>query len=117
MNNTGQIGEDLAGQYLLKNGYTILEQNLKAPFGEIDIIAEKKNCICFIEVKSRKSNQYGLPEEAITSIKKKRIIKVAQLYIKKKNIKNKLFRFDVISIKFDRYLLREIRHITNAFIQ
>ena len=117
MNNTGQIGEDLAGQYLLKNGYTILEQNLKAPFGEIDIIAEKKNCICFIEVKSRKSSKYGLPEEAITPIKKKKIIKVAQFYIKKKQIKNKLFRFDVISIKFDKYFLREIRHITNAFIQ
>lgn len=117
MNNIGQIGEDLAGQYLLRNGYTILEQNLKVPFGEIDIIAEKKNCICFIEVKSRKSNKYGLPEEAITPIKKKKIIKVAQFYIKKKQIKNKLFRFDVISIKFDRYLLREIRHITNAFIK
>lgn len=117
MNNIGQIGEHLASQYLSRIGYNILEQNFKAPFGEIDIIAEKKNCICFIEVKCRKSKKYGLPEEAITSYKKKKIIKVAQFYIKKKQIKNRIFRFDVVSVQFEHYLLKEIKHITSAFIQ
>jgi len=117
MNNLGHIGEDLAIQCLIRKGYQILEQNFKVPFGEIDIIAEKKNCICFVEVKSRKSKKYGLPEEAITPHKKKKIIKVAQFYIKQKQVKNRIFRFDVISVQFDQYILKEIRHITNAFIQ
>jgi putative endonuclease len=117
MNNTGQIGEELAIQYLTKKGYYILDQNFKVPFGEIDIITEKNNCICFVEVKCRKSKKYGLPEEAITSYKKKKIIRVAQYYIKKKHIKNRIIRFDVVSIQFDQHQLKAIRHITNAFIQ
>ncbi len=117
MNNIGQIGEDLASQYLVRKGYNIIEQNFKVPFGEIDIIAEIKNCICFVEVKCRKSKKYGLPEEAITSNKKKKIIRVAQFYIKKKQIKNRILRFDVISIQFDQDLLEEIKHFTAAFIQ
>jgi putative endonuclease len=117
MNNIGEIGEEIAVQYLAKKGYIILEKNLKVNFGEIDIIAEKNNCICFVEVKSRKTMKYGLPEEAITQLKKKRIIKVAQFYIKKKHIRNKLFRFDVISINFEKIISGKIRHIKNAFSQ
>jgi putative endonuclease len=117
MNNIGKIGEEIAVQYLEENGYIILEKNLKFTFGEIDIIAEKNNYICFVEVKSRKTEKYGLPEEAITQFKKKKIIKVAQLYIKKKHIRNKLFRFDVISINFNKCISRKIRHIKNAFSQ
>ena len=117
MNSIGDSGEELARTYLFKKGYRILEQNYKASFGEIDIIAEKNNCICFVEVKSRKSNKYGMPEEAITHYKQKKIIKVAQLYIKQKKIKDKYFRFDVIAIFFDNNLLKEIKHITNAFYE
>ncbi|MFW6148489.1 MAG: YraN family protein [Atribacterota bacterium] len=116
MENIGEVGERLASKYLVKNGYHILEINYTVPFGEIDIIAEKKRCISFIEVKCRKSQKYGLPEEAITSHKKKKIIKVAQFYINKKKIKHKYFRFDVISVQFEESLLKKIRHITNAFI-
>jgi putative endonuclease len=117
MSNIGKIGEEIAAQYLIKNGYNILDKNISAPFGEIDIIAEKNNCICFVEVKSRKTEIYGLPEEAITKMKKNKIIKVAQFYIKKKHIKEKLFRFDVISIYFNKNTRQKIRHIKNAFSQ
>lgn len=117
MNSIGQVGEDIAVQFLTKKGYQILERNFTTIFGEIDIIAEKKNIICFVEVKSRKSNKYGLPEEAVTNRKMEKIIKVAQLYNKKKYYKNKLFRFDVISIKFDKGILKEIKYIKDAFRQ
>lgn len=117
MNSVGDNGEKLARAYLFKKGYRILEQNYKVSFGEIDIIAEKNSCICFVEVKSRKSNKYGTPEEAITRYKQKKIIKVAQLYIKQKRIKDKYFRFDVIAVVFDNSLLKEIKHITNAFCE
>lgn len=117
MKSIGKIGEEMAVQFLSKNGYNILDKNIKAPFGEIDIIAEKDNCVCFVEVKSRKTEKYGLPEEAITQVKKNKIIKVAQFYIKKKHIKHKLFRFDVISINFNKNFGQRIRHIANAFSQ
>lgn len=113
----GYTGEDVARTYLIKNGYHILEQNYKVVFGEIDIIAEKNNCVCFIEVKSRKSNKYGLPEEAITPYKKNKIVKVAQLYIKQKKLEEKYFRFDVIALSFDHNLLKDFKHITNAFCE
>ena len=115
MDSIGCIGENLARAYLLKKGYRILEQNYKVFFGEIDIIAEKNNCICFVEVKSRKSDKYGSPEEAITYHKQKKIIKVAQLYIKKKRIEDKYFRFDVITLIFDKHSLKDFKHIVNAF--
>lgn len=115
MTNIGQIGEELTKKYLINNGYHILEKNYKVPFGEIDIIAEKDHCICFVEVKCRKSNKYGLPEEAVTANKKKKIIKVAQLYLKKNAIIDKRTRFDVVSVQFDLNQLKEVRHIVNAF--
>ena len=115
MNNIGKIGEELARYYLSKKGYHILEQNYQVRFGEIDIIAEKNNCICFIEVKCRQSQKYGLPEESITRYKMNKIIKVAQLYIKQKHIEDKLFRFDVITVQFNNGVLNKIRHIPNAF--
>lgn len=115
MNNVGEKGENIACDFLVKNGYNILEKNFKLLFGEIDIIAEKKNCICFIEVKSRKSKKYGLPEEAITLKKKNKIRRVAEYFIQKRQLKNKIYRFDVISIYFKENILKEFRHIRNAF--
>jgi putative endonuclease len=117
MNNTGNTGEKIARYYLNKKGYHILEQNYKVSFGEIDIIAEKNNCICFIEVKSRRSDICGSPEESITQYKKNKIIKVAELYIKQHKIKDKLFRFDVIALNLNNNFLTKINHITNAFHQ
>ncbi|HNR65418.1 MAG TPA: YraN family protein [Atribacterota bacterium] len=117
MNNTGSIGEKLAKYYLSQKGYHILEQNYRAIFGEIDIIAEKNNCICFVEVKCRTSDKYGFPEESITAHKKNKIIKVAQLYIKQNRIEDKLFRFDIIALNFNNFSLTRIKHITNAFYQ
>ncbi len=115
MKHSGQKGEELAIQFLTEKGYHILEHNFKVIFGEIDIIAKKNHSICFVEVKSRKSRKFGLPEEAITEYKKKKIIRVAQYYIKQKDIKNSLFRFDVVSIQLNERNQLEIRHIRDAF--
>lgn len=117
MNKIGQFGENIAYNFLIKKGYNILENNYTVSFGEIDIIAEKNNCISFIEVKCRKSNQYGLPEEAITEYKKKRIIRVAEYYIKRKNINNKIISFDVIAIQLNENKLKKISYFPNAFIK
>jgi len=117
MNKIGQLGEKIAYNFLIKKGYNILENNYTVPFGEIDIIAEKNNCIYFIEVKCRKTNKYGLPEEAITDYKKKRIIRIAEYYIKRKNINNKIINFGVVAIQINENSLDKIKYFPNAFIK
>lgn len=116
MKSLGSKGEDIACQYLIKNGYNILEKNFKVSFGEIDVITNKNDIISFVEVKTRTSLKYGLPEEAITEKKKLKIIKVAQYYIKKKHLYNYLFRFDVISVQLKNNNIENIKFIKNAFI-
>jgi len=116
MNKLGKTGETIASEYLAKNGYIIREKNYRNFLGEIDIIVEYKNEIIFIEVKTRKSNQYGYPEETVHLAKQKKIIKTASGYITRKKLKGKNYRFDVILIYLSKKNnIEEIRHIENAF--
>ncbi len=83
--STGKEGEQIALAYLRKNGYRICETNFRCPLGEIDIIArEKTNEIVFIEVKTRKSNQLGYPEQAVGVRKQKKLSQLALWYLQKK---------------------------------
>ncbi|MFA5524456.1 MAG: YraN family protein [Tissierellales bacterium] len=116
MNNTrtiGNIGERIALNFLLKNGYKILERNFRVKFGEIDIIALIDHTIVFIEVKSRSNNKYGFPYESVNYKKQQKIIRVAQNYIKIKNIKECQYRFDIIEVYLNSS--EKINHIVNAF--
>ena len=116
MNKLGKTGETIASEYLMKNGYIILEKNYRNFLGEIDIIVKHKNEVIFIEVKTRKSNQYGYPEETIHLAKQKKIIKTASGYITGKMLKGKNYRFDVVLIYFSKNNnIEKIRHIENAF--
>ena len=84
MNNRefGNKGEDLACEYLIKNGYEILERNKHfSKLCEIDIIAKFKNKVVFVEVKTRKSDAFGTPMEAITRGKYNNIKTVVLSYI------------------------------------
>ena len=69
----GRQSEQLATQFLVKQGYKILELNYCTPAGEIDIIAKDKDVLVFIEVKARRSDRYGIPQKAITKAKQKKI--------------------------------------------
>ena len=109
--NSGKIGEDAVVEYLENSGYEILERNFHSRFGEIDIIAKKEKCIMFVEVKTRKSVNYGTPAEFVTSAKMKKIIKTAVLYLENTDCE---MRFDVAEV----YLKNgkcEIKYIENAF--
>ncbi|EKE20925.1 MAG: hypothetical protein ACD_7C00427G0001, partial [uncultured bacterium] len=103
----GSIGEEIAGEYLRKKGYKIIEfnyQNKKGRrLGEIDIIAKKDEQIIFVEVKSRiaKAGRVVLPEENITRDKLYKLQKIAQAYIKGNNLWESAYRFDAVSILFD----------------
>ena len=94
----GKSGEEAACALLKKNGYKVLVRNYKNKLGEIDIIAYDKDTLCFIEVKSRRSDKFGLPQEAIFAPKQKKISKVALSFLKEKNLFDKKARFDVVSV-------------------
>ncbi len=110
----GRSGERLAAAFLKKKGYQIHTVNYRTRSGEIDIIAERKNIIVFVEVKSRNTDSFGPPVLAITPRKQRQISKTALEYISS----NKLFdtdaRFDVISIYYQNKK-PVVDHITNAF--
>ncbi|MBE7011571.1 MAG: YraN family protein [Ruminococcaceae bacterium] len=114
----GNIGEEIAVKYFLKNKYKILERNYVAGKGEIDIIARKKKTIIFVEVKTRQNENFGTPAEAVDYRKKKKIIETAEKYIYD-NKPNTDFRFDVVEVygvfTGDDFEFEKIEHIEDAF--
>lgn len=106
----GRAGERKATEFLKKNGFKILTKNYKTPFGEIDIIALDKESIVFIEVKTRTSEVYGAPCEAVDKKKQERYYKSATYYLQKEKKTDNSCRFDVVEIKNG-----QINHIFNAF--
>lgn len=105
MNNSRAIGknkETLACEYLLKNGYEIIDRNFTVRTGEIDIIAKDNKTIVFVEVKYRKELSHGLGIEAVDIKKQKKIISAAKVYVLNKKLNpDDQYRFDVISIDGD----------------
>ena len=109
----GEKAEGLAQQYLLKLGYKILDTNWYFGHLELDIIAQDKDQLVIVEVKSRNGIRYEHPSEAITDIKIKRVVEAADGYIQEKDI-NMETRFDVITvIFFDQKF--ELEHFKDAF--
>jgi putative endonuclease len=95
---TGKEGEGLAGEWLKKKGWKILQAGYRSPYGEIDLICEDKNELVFVEVKTRTSDQFGYPEEAITSIKARHMLKAAQWIVQKEHWQERPWRMDVVAI-------------------
>ncbi|MEA2013824.1 MAG: YraN family protein [Thermodesulfobacteriota bacterium] len=110
----GKEGEDIAAACLREKGYKIIERNYRCRYGEIDIIAMDGVDIVFIEVKSRKSDNFGLPEEAVGLTKQKKISKVALNYLIEKELVDHNARFDIVAIRFMSQGNR-VRLIKNAF--
>ncbi len=97
----GRLGEKEAEKYLTFQNYRIIERNFRTRNGEIDLIAKEKNILVFVEVKARRNNKFGLPEEAITPAKIKALIRSAQYYLLTHNQSSASYRIDVVSIKLD----------------
>ncbi len=94
----GKSGEEAAAALLKENGYKILARNYKSKLGEIDIVAQEKDTICFIEVKTRHTDKFGLPQEAVLGRKQRQISKAAINFLKENKLLDKKARFDVVSI-------------------
>ena len=112
----GDKGEKLAEDFLKRKGYNIIQRNYRCKLGEIDIIAEQDNVIVFVEVRTKQTESFGLPQYSITSGKMNRITKSALCYIQEKELYERSCRFDVIAITFSQDSRKpNIEHIENAF--
>jgi len=100
--DTGILGEKLAGDFLKKRGYRICETNYRCPEGEVDIVARHKDSLVFIEVRSKRSLEFGSPEESITPTKMERLRAVAAHYRQTHNNLPSLWRIDVVAVEIDR---------------
>ncbi len=96
---TGKKGEDIAVAYLKSRGYQIIERNYRCPLGEIDVVARDRDTIVFVEVKSRKSQEFGDPQLAVVKGKQKKISRISLMYLKEKHLYPCDARFDVVAIK------------------
>ncbi len=94
----GKESEELAVQWLLQRGFELVARNVRYKFGEIDIIAKEGQVLCFVEVRSRENAQYGAPQASVRFDKQAKLIKAAQMYLKRFYKKPPFCRFDVIAV-------------------
>jgi putative endonuclease len=111
----GTLGEQAAATSLENLGYQILHRNYRVRGGELDIVCENNGILVFCEVKTRTSTQFGLPEEAITFAKRKRLRRLALEYLQREGRRARALRFDVISVAMNNGRVAELRHLVNAF--
>jgi putative endonuclease len=113
----GRLGEDIAKKYLEKQGYKIISQNFRTKTGEIDLIAEKKGTLVFVEVKAGGLGKDGfLPEDKVNYLKIKRLIEASRLFCaKEKNLMDRIreFRYDVLIVDLEKRSV--VRHYESAF--
>ncbi|KKQ72247.1 MAG: hypothetical protein UT33_C0005G0167 [Candidatus Peregrinibacteria bacterium GW2011_GWC2_39_14] len=111
---TCKIGEDIAEKYLISRGYKVLCRNFRKRVGEIDLIAEFCGKIIFIEVKTRKSEIFGEPEDSISKNKTRKIFHTGTTFMRDNGLKN-AFQIDVVSIKLNEYnVLKRLTHFKNV---
>lgn len=112
-NELGKKGEQRAVDFLLKNGYIIVERNYRFDKAEVDIIAKKNDVLAIIEVKTRSSTDYGNPQDFVKSKQIQRLIKAVNEYVVDNNLDVEV-RFDIIAI-IENGSTYEITHLENAF--
>jgi len=113
--NTGQLGENIAREFLKKKGYNILENNYRCREGEVDIIARKGEHLVFVEVRTRTSQSYGMPEESLNAEKVRHLMTAANHYLQKSHRADCAWRVDVVAIELTRdNSVKRIELIENA---
>ncbi|UMB52872.1 YraN family protein [Lutibacter sp. A64] len=113
-NELGKKGEELAAEYLLKNGYQILEKNWFYKKAEVDIIALKGETLAVIEVKTRSSDYFGNPQDFVNQKKIRLLVEAINQYITTKDLDVEV-RFDIIAILKNQYTFK-IEHLEDAFL-
>ena len=112
-NELGKFGEELAVDFLQQKGYTILETNWTFQKAEIDIIAQKENTLAIVEVKTRSSIEFGLPQDFVKPKKIQLLVKAVNEYVTSNDLETDV-RFDIVAI-FKESNEYKIEHIEDAF--
>ena len=113
----GAIGEEAAVRLLLRSGYKILHRNFRCPLGELDLVAEDRGTLVFIEVKTRTSADFGMPLEAVSPTKQRRLVRLATYYLKGRRMLDRPCRFDAVSVVVSPAgRLQSTELIKNAFV-
>lgn len=113
----GQWGEELVAEYLRQRGWTVIARNVRCRMGELDIVAENKQYLAFVEVKLRKDSRFGAAREAVTPSKQRKLIAAAQFFLVSHPTKRQP-RFDVAEVYAPQGIRTErpnINYIENAF--
>jgi putative endonuclease len=97
---TGLLGEERAVRALRRRGYRILSRNFRCRYGEVDVVAEEGGTVVFVEVKTRRSDTYGLPALAVTRGKRRRMIRAALHYLVANRMEDRMVRFDVVAVRW-----------------
>ena len=110
----GRHGENLAARHLAARGYEILERNWRCGAGELDLVARDGACLAFVEVRTRRGQELGSPEESITAAKQARLINLAETYLQEYEWPGP-WRIDVVAVEMDvRGRLQRLDHYENA---
>jgi putative endonuclease len=111
----GRTGERLAAEALARRGYHILERNFRCRYGEIDLITEDGHELVFVEVKTRRGTAFGLPEEAVTLRKQRKLLEIATYYLDLHACADRAWRVDVVAVQLSTHgKLEEIRIYQHA---
>ena len=97
----GNRGEELARQYLERQGYRVVARNYRCAWGEIDLVAQEGEELVFVEVRTRRGDAFGTPEESITPAKARHLVASAQEYLQERGPENAPWRIDFIGIRLD----------------
>jgi putative endonuclease len=111
----GEFGEDLAVRELTARGYAILERRYRTRHGEIDIVAEDRGTIVFVEVRARATPEFGRAAETVTDAKKRKVTAMAVEYLARHRLTNRPCRFDVVAIDAALSAMPAIAVYPNAF--
>ena len=109
---TGSKGENLAAEFLKRQGFEIVARNYRYKHAEIDLIIQRDDWLIFVEVKTRSSNSFGEPEAFVTQMKANKIFEAAEAYVFKSDWQGHI-RFDVVSVKLEADEV-EILHFEDA---
>jgi putative endonuclease len=111
----GELGEREAKKFLQKAGLTFLTANFRSARGEVDLVFREDDCLVFVEVKTRSSEDWTRPAAAVDARKRKLLSQTALDYLKLLKNPQVKFRFDIVEVLLANGAVREIRHLPNTF--
>jgi len=111
----GRDAEDAAARHLARNGFTVVERNVRFREGEIDLVCRDRDVWVFVEVKCRRATWGDAPAAAVSWWKQRRLIRLAQHYLKWRRLGDARCRFDVVAVTLGDDGISDIRHLRAAF--